>query len=1020
MSIGAKKFNPAFLTDKELISIFCVRTMEFESLVNVLRESTGNSNQHQLVIGPRGSGKTSLLLRVAAEVRRNDELSPNFFPVVFAEESDFIASAGSFWLECLFRLQEQVPSSEDAASLQRTLEELRTIPDDSAMADRCLGTLLDWADRKGTRLVLMVENLNALFSDLVDAKAGWRLRKILQTEPRIILFASATSRFDEIDNPDQAMYDLFRIRTLRPLTTSECANLWKTVSGQCPSPEKVRSLQILTGGSPRLLVIVARFGSKLSFRDLMEDLLDLIDDHTEYFRSHLESLPAQERRVYVALAILWKPATAREVSDYARIEVNKCSAHLKRLISRGVVRTAGGSARRKYYYLSERLYNIYYLLRRSRKSEPLVGALVRFMEAFYSPGELLDIGARLVREEASLFDDAGSLPRIALTHLMASPALADQREAFLAMMPEDLVKALEPILAKIPQKAMREDRASDGVSAKSRRAVGEKTRKLGLTLLKQARDQIDQHQFEDALSSLEKLVAQVGRGKEHPSPQLVAAALSLKGMVLYMLNRSPDALDTWSELKRRSGERDDSTMAIAMAPALVFKGVILREMDQPKHALEVLDEAVRHCSNREQESFSTMLVKAQFERALVLEQLDRVDDAIAAYEDIDRNFGASEDSAIIASSTRALFSTALLRAKQERFDEVVNICDEVVHRYGERDSPIFVEETAKALVCKATVLHFTSRLKDALDTYDETLLRFQKSENSNVSRLIAIALSDRGIILAEQKKYEDALVACEKVETRYGESRDSVHLEVTARTLVNKGLVLLELNHVEEMLTTCDEVVRRYENSENPILLGATAVALISKGNALQKQGLLQEAVDACHQVVRRFGKSKSPVLLEQVQAALLAAAELEMERGEFKAAAERASEVICQNQQDSTRNRSKGYLVRARANFADGDRTKCEQDISATLELLPESDSIPKEILDWLLSFCVELGTERMLELIQQSPSVSVLLPLATALERELGNEPRVALEVEEVAADIRRKLAKLRKQPDPSEDTT
>ena len=69
-----------------------------------------------------------------------------------------------------------------------------------------------------------------------------------------------------------------------------------------PSRATVRSLQILTGGSPRLLAIIARFGASMSFEDLMSDLLNLVDDHTEYFRSQLESLPHQQRRVFLALA----------------------------------------------------------------------------------------------------------------------------------------------------------------------------------------------------------------------------------------------------------------------------------------------------------------------------------------------------------------------------------------------------------------------------------------------------------------------------------------------------------------------------------------------------------------------------------------------------------------------------------------------------------------------------------------------------------------------------------------------
>ena len=93
---------------------------------------------------------------------------------------------------------------------------------------------------------------------------------------------------------------------LRPLDANECAVLWESVSGRRRAPDTIRALQILTGGSPRLLAILARFGAGLSFSELMAGLLDLIDDHTEYFRSHVEALPAQERRVYLALADLWK------------------------------------------------------------------------------------------------------------------------------------------------------------------------------------------------------------------------------------------------------------------------------------------------------------------------------------------------------------------------------------------------------------------------------------------------------------------------------------------------------------------------------------------------------------------------------------------------------------------------------------------------------------------------------------------------------------------------------------------
>ena len=421
MAIGIKKYNPGFLSDDEIVSSFCVRNAEFESLLESLHASDGSSNVHSLVVGPRGSGKTHLLLRVAAEIRRNTQLS-EFYPIVFAEESYEIATIGEFWLECLNHLAEQATESE-RSSLRLSYSDLSTTGDDRELAGRCLGTILDYAERHAKRLLLLVENLGMLFDDIVDLDAGWRLRHTLQTEPRIVLFGSATSRFDEIDHPDHALYDLFKVVTLQALDTEECDSLWSSLTGQPKGSQQIRPLQILTGGNLRLISVVAGFEKTYSFKKLMSNLLDLVDEHTEYFKSHIEALPPQERRVYLALARLWKPATAKEVASQARVNVNKCSAQLKRLVDRGAVSMEDKANRRRTYYLAERMYNVYYLLRRPGAESHMVEALVRFMGSYYSPDEMVHIGIKMAE---GLDRDDPQLTQIqstAFRHLLALPEL---------------------------------------------------------------------------------------------------------------------------------------------------------------------------------------------------------------------------------------------------------------------------------------------------------------------------------------------------------------------------------------------------------------------------------------------------------------------------------------------------------------------------------------------------------------------------------------------------------------------
>jgi len=690
----ARKYNPGFLSDEELVASFCVRTHEFESLIEMLRDCTGNSNRHQIVIGPRGSGKTSLLLRVAAEVRRDADLAANFFPIVFAEESYEVSTAGEFWLECLARLAHQAPQREYAPDLLLTVADLRTIQDDQLLGERCLAAVLDFSEREGKRLVLMVENLNMMFRDMMDPDAGWRLRKILQTEPRIILLASATSRFDEIDHPDHALYDQFRVLTLRPLNTAECAVLWETVAGQSRPPNTVRSLEILTGGSPRLLAIVARFGAGLSFRELMDSLFDLVDDHTEYFKSHLESLPPQERRVYLALAELWKPALAKEVAQRTRLETSKCSAHLARLVARGVVRLDGGSARRKQYYLSERMYNIYYLMRRG--PDRLVEVLVRFMASYYSSEELEKVGALIALEA------------------------------------EDAAPEMQPLHQSASAKLM---------ATSSTDVADEVTAARGLS--KEGLELWDRSQYSDALETFDELLRRFGQTE---APELlveVATALTNKGAVLDRLSRREEALAIYDEVLVRFSNSKSPRLVKEVAETLFNKGFTLRAMGKPKEALNCYEE-ILCCSEDKALEAMTLINKG-----VTLRALDEHEKALEACEEVFRRFDDRESAGLIKFVAQALFNKGVTLGAMNRRKEELAVYDEVLRRFGDSEVPELLKQVAKSLVNKGIALDVLGQREKALTTYDQVRQRFEGSAAPELLEQVVNSLVNKSIVLTK-------------------------------------------------------------------------------------------------------------------------------------------------------------------------------------------------------------------------------------------------------------------------------
>ncbi len=854
MNAISRKYNPGFLSDDELIESFCVRKNEFLSIIEMLCESTGGSNPHQIVIGPRGSGKTSLLLRVAAEIRRDATMSTKFFPVVFAEESYEVSTAGEFWLECLSRLAIQAPCRESGADLHRTYDELRVVHDDRALGERCLGALLDFSDREDKRLVLFVENMNTMFRDMADPDAGWRLRKILQTEPRIVLLASATSRFEQIDAPDQALYDLFRVTTLRPLETEECAVLWETVSGQGAVTGTIRSLRILTGGNPRLFVIVARFGAGLSFRELMADLLDLVDEHTEYFRSHLESLPAQERRVYLALADLWKPATTKEIAERARLDTSKCSAQLARLAERGVVEVAGGTARRRQYYLTERMYNIYYLLRRPRGPDRLVDSLIRFMESFYSPRELRDIVVGIAREAKDIDEKLRTLHEAAFTRLLALPALGAHRAELFGMCSMDISEAParssmlpgemkpEPIdMETTPPRNAPARFAPDG----SPEAEGRKLLHTGATLLKRKR-------LEEAMATFEEVARRYGESSESAVFDLAAKALMGRGAVFLELKLFDEALETCEEVVRRYGVAYEPTAHGAIANILIRQGTVLGGQGRSEHALSIFDEVVRRFGTNEASALVGLVASAMLNKGFALDDMGRTEEALAAYDEVARRYGASDEINVLGVVGKALSNKGSVLGVLDRLEEALEVFDEIVRRFASSDDPELVEIVTKSLIDKGYTLGLLGRPQDALTAYDEAILHPGELEESSIIERVAIAFVYRGSILVNSGRAEEALASYGEAIRRFDTHGESWRHDLVTQAFIHKVFALVTLNRFAEATEACDDVVRRFGVSEESDMVSMVADALYTKGNALLALNRPLDALAEFDEALRR------------------------------------------------------------------------------------------------------------------------------------------------------------------------
>ncbi len=524
-----RKFNPGtFQSDKEVIAQFVVRNRELGVVLEVLRGNIDSpSCQHILAVAPRGRGKSMLLARVAAELRADAAFTETLLPVRFMEESQEVFNLADFWLETLFHLARECAAShpELTRELRATHADLSGRWRERQLADHARAAVLDAADRLGRKLVLMVENLQSLCGD-VEEGFGWKLRGELQTEPRIMLLATATSRFDRLDDVNEPYFELFRILNLEPLATDDCRRLWEQVSGDQISTREVRPLEILTGGSPRLLVIVAEFARHRSLRQLMEELVTLVDEHTEYFRGHLEALAKTERRVYLAVIDLWQPSAAGEIAARSRLDVRTVSTMLGRLADRGAV-IAEGTGRKRRYAAAERLYSIYYKLRRERDEAAVVQNLIRFMAAIYSKAELAGIISelRLEMEESPVIRE-GILRAIA-----ESPDIGN------------VLSGLLPPGIEGPQ--------LDAATRFGQGKVPTIEGRVAMLWVVKGVAQLMRGDHEAAIAAFEAVVARFGDSDAPEIQTWVASALSCKGLAQTALGWADETLRVCAELDRR-------------------------------------------------------------------------------------------------------------------------------------------------------------------------------------------------------------------------------------------------------------------------------------------------------------------------------------------------------------------------------------------------------------------------------------------------------------------------------------
>ncbi len=412
LKIGATiKNNPHLLAADELRAIFIARQKELKDILEKIKNTAPNTvPQHLLITGQRGMGKSTLLNRVALEIDENPDFNQEWLALRFPEEQYTVATLSQLWLNVLDSLADSLPEgSAQQLEIDNFLNNFNQAQGEQPLLD----FLQQWCDKQQRRLVLLIDSSDLLLDNLsktgkkTDASASqlWQLRHTLQTQPCFFWLGGSYQSIDANALYQDTFLDFFHHIELRPLSLKEVKDclrqlaqvfgIGRKLKGKkaiaemdrifSEYPARLKTIHQLSGGNLRTTIILFELFSAGGEDEVQSDLKRLLDDISPLYKARMEMLAEQPRKILAHLFEHWAPTSLAQLSKLSALKKTSITPQLKRLELEGLIETTAlPNTTRQGYQVSERLFNIWYLMRNApRRLRLRLNYLVAFMRLWY-------------------------------------------------------------------------------------------------------------------------------------------------------------------------------------------------------------------------------------------------------------------------------------------------------------------------------------------------------------------------------------------------------------------------------------------------------------------------------------------------------------------------------------------------------------------------------------------------------------------------------------------------------------
>ncbi|MCD4676013.1 MAG: ATP-binding protein, partial [Desulfobacula sp.] len=302
-------YNPANQTPDELIENFVIRKKEFTNIMDdIRRDKMKNPPQHYIIQGQRGTGKTTLLLRMYHEIKRDKGLNKWMVPILFSEEQYNIRTLFKLWEELAFHLEK-----EDSGffGLVNRIEKL-DYSDHEEYEEQLFELICDQIQKSKKKITILIDNIGLLFNRF-NRREQQRLREVLLTGNKLRIIGASAYVLKSIQNYVKPFYEFFKVINLQPLNAKETKTLLLTLdekyeSGTIPNiikkqPGRIEALRRISGGIPRTLILLFEIFSDNESGNSVKDLEIILDKVTPLYKHRMDDLPAQQQEIAHIIAM---------------------------------------------------------------------------------------------------------------------------------------------------------------------------------------------------------------------------------------------------------------------------------------------------------------------------------------------------------------------------------------------------------------------------------------------------------------------------------------------------------------------------------------------------------------------------------------------------------------------------------------------------------------------------------------------------------------------------------------------